>query len=286
MGKKKILIIGGCGYIGSRLLSFFDKKDFIIKILDIEMSGDPAKINNYKIDYNNLSIKNLSKYNYVIFLAAHSSVKSCNDDIYGAISNNIVNTKKLIDKIKKISKLNLIFASSAAIYNGSTKHATEDMKNFKPNQLYDISKYYIENYIKENIKRYYILRFSTVSGFSPNQNKNLIINKMHLDSIKEKKITIINPNTKKSILFIDDLCRAIISIIKTKKKNTFGIYNLSSLSLKISHIAKQISNFHKSKIILKKGTTHYSFFTSNKKFSKKYNFRFTKKISTIIESFY
>mgnify|MGYP006095591149 CR=1 FL=1 len=64
MGKKKILIIGGCGYIGSRLLSFFDKKDFIIKILDIEMSGDPAKINNYKIDYNNLSIENLSKYNF------------------------------------------------------------------------------------------------------------------------------------------------------------------------------------------------------------------------------
>lgn len=286
MNKKRVLIIGGCGYIGARLIKFFDKKDFIIKILDNEMSGDPTKINNYKIDFNNLSIKNLSKYNYAIFLAAHSSVKSCNDDIYGAITNNIVNTKNLIDKIKKISKLNLIFASSAAIYNGCSKHATEDMKNFKPNQLYDISKYYMENYIIKNLKKYYILRFSTVSGFSPNQNNNLILNKMHFDSINRKKITIINPSTKKSILFIDDLCRAIISIIKTKEKNTYGIYNLSSLSLKISQVAKEISNFHKSKIILKKGTTHYSFYTSNKKFSKKYNFEFTKNISTIIKSFY
>lgn len=286
MNKKKVLIIGGCGYIGARLIKFFDKKDFIIKILDNEMFGDPAGINNYKIDYNNLSIKNLSKYNYIIFLAAHSSVKSCNEDINGAITNNIVNTKKLIDKIKKISTLNFIFASSAAIYNGCNKHATESMKNFKPNQLYDISKYYIENYIIKNLKKYYILRFSTVSGFSPNQNNNLIINKMHRDSIKTKKITIINPSTKKSILFIDDLCRAILSIIKTKRKNTYGIYNLSSLSLKISRIAKEISNFHKSKIILKKGKTHYSFYTSNKKFSKKYNFKFTENISTIIKSFY
>ena len=54
--KKKILIIGGCGYIGSRLISFFDKKYFLVEILDNETYGDPIKINNYKSDFKNLSI--------------------------------------------------------------------------------------------------------------------------------------------------------------------------------------------------------------------------------------
>ena len=285
--KKKILIIGGCGYIGSRLISFFDKRNFHVKVLDCEMYGDPVGINNYKTDFKNITTNNLKKYDFIIFLAAHSSVKACNDDINGAIENNIINTKKLIDKIKKIKKINFIFASSAAIYNGSTKPAKEKTAiKFIPNQLYDITKFYLENYITENLKKYYILRFSTVSGYSPHQNDFLILNKMHLNSIKNKKITVINPNTRKSILFIDDLCGAIIQIIKSKKKNKFGIYNLSSLNSKIGMIARKIANFHKSKIIVKKGLTHYSFYTSNKKFTKIFKFKFTTSIKNILESFY
>ena len=284
--KKKILIIGGCGYIGSRLISFFDKKEFEVEILDCEMYGDPVGINNYKTDFKNLNIKNLKKYNYIIFLAAHSSVKACNLDIDGAIDNNIINTKKLIDKIKKIKNINFIFASSAAIYNGSKIPAKEKVKiKFIPNQLYDITKYYLENYITKHLKKYYILRFSTVSGYSPNQNDFLIVNKMHFDALENKKITVINPNSKKSLLFIDDLCRAIIKIIKSKRKNTFGTYNLSSLNEKIGMIAKKIAKYHASKIIVKKGKTHYSFYTSNKKFSKNFKFKFTNNIKNILESF-
>jgi UDP-glucose 4-epimerase len=283
--KKKILIVGGCGYIGSRLISFFDKEYFEIKVLDNQTNGDPLKINNYKIDYKNLTTGTLKKFDYIIFLAAHSSVKACNDDIIGAVENNIINTKKLIDKIKKIKKVNFIFASSAAIYNGINGLAKENLNiNFKPNQLYDVSKYYIENYITENLKKFYILRFSTVSGFSPNQNNDLIINKMYLDSMKKRKITVINPNTRKSVLFIDDLCKAVVKIIKTKKK--FGIYNLSSLNLKIIQIAKKIANTNKSKIVIKKGQTHYSFFTSNEKFSKNFKFKFISDFKLMIESFY
>ena len=38
-------------------------------------------------------------------------------------------------------------------------------------------------------------------------------------------------------------------------------------------------------VIYKKGESFYSFFTSNKKFSKSYNFKFTDNLSTIIDSF-
>ena len=157
---------------------------------------------------------------------------------------------------------------------------------FIPNQLYDITKFYLENYIIKNLKKFYILRFSTVSGYSPNQNDFLIINKMHLNSIENKKITVINQSTRKSILFIDDLCRAIVYIVKSKRRNNYGIYNLSSVNAKIGMIAKKVANFHKSKIIIEKGKTHYGFYTCNKKFSTNFNFKFTSSIKKILESFH
>jgi nucleoside-diphosphate-sugar epimerase len=108
---------------------------------------------------------------------------------------------------------------------------------------------------------------------------------MYFNSLENKKIIAVNPNLRKSILFIDDLCRALIKIIKTKQKK-YGVYNLSSFNIKIFQIAKNISKISKSKIILKKGLTQYSFCTCNKKFSKNFNFKFINDINPIIESFY
>ena len=66
------------------------------------------------------------------------------------------------------------------------------------------------------------MRFSTVSGYSPNQNDFLIVNKMHLKAIKNKKITVINPGARKSLLFIDDLC-SNYSDYKSNKKINLGL---------------------------------------------------------------
>ena len=49
------------------------------------------------------------------------------------------------------------------------------------------------------------------------------------------------------LLFIDDLCRAMIKIVEKKQQDKFGVYNLSSLNSKIGIIAKKIAKIHNSK---------------------------------------
>ena len=282
---KKTLIIGGCGYIGTRLCNYLNSQGYNIVSIDLIEKYKSKKIKNIKTNFKNLKVKYLKKFQYILILAAHSSVPMCNEDPTGAIENNIVNTKELLLKIKKARSIPLFF-STAAIYNGSNSPSTEDDKhfNYKPNQLYDITKYYIEKYIVKNFGKYFIFRLGTLSGFSPNIDKRLIINKMYYDSIDKKKITVVSKNSKKSLLFIDDFCKAIEAVINNKK-DFYGMYNLNSINLTVGEIANEISKLLNPKVIHKKGTSSYSFYTSNKKFRKKYNFHFTSKISEIVRSF-
>ena len=43
----KILIIGGCGYIGSKLNAYLDSKGYAVTSVDLEIFGNPG-VNNIK----------------------------------------------------------------------------------------------------------------------------------------------------------------------------------------------------------------------------------------------
>jgi len=283
--KINILIVGSEGYIGSRLCKYLIEKNISLETIDLENNLRLKNIRHTKDDFKNLKINYLKKFKYILVLASHSSIAMCNNDPIRAIENNILNTKELLHKINKTSAVP-IFVSTTAIYNGSNTPSEEDNSKFtyNPNQLYDISKYYIEKLLIRIFNKYFILRLGTVSGYSPNTDKRLIVNKMYYNSINEKKINIVSGKSKKSLLFIDDFCRAIESIIKSKKIR-YGMFNLNSINTTVEKVAKSISKINNTKIIYKKGINFYSFFTSNKKFSKYYNFKFSKKLSIIIKSF-
>ena len=95
---KKILIIGGNGYIGSYLKY---NLPYLVSTIDIGWFNNET---NVKIDYNSLDVSYLSDFDSIILLAGHSSVKMCEGDISSAFNNNVVNFIRLLEKIKKINK--------------------------------------------------------------------------------------------------------------------------------------------------------------------------------------
>ncbi len=281
--KKKInvLIIGGSGYVGSRLCEYLINKNKI-NITNIDLKLNLHKTITKKLNYNKLEIKFLKKFDYVIILAAHSSTNQCLDDKIGAIKNNITDLLDLLIKIKS-SKVVPIFISTTAVYNNLKKPGFESQKIKDKNllNLYDISKRFIEKYIEKNLIKYYILRLGTVSGRSPIQDKRLIINRMFFDSKKYNKIFTVSEKSRKSILFIGDFCKSIELILLTKKHN-YGIYNLNSINMTVKQIANKISNLKKVKIKKKLGKSGYSFFSSNQKFTKIFKMKFANDIKIIL----
>lgn len=274
----KILLVGGNGYIGSRLFEHLNNKNYDVTNLDLCWYG---KVFNETIidNFNNLTKENLSKYSHIILLAGFSSVGMCKD-LYETVTNNITYFNNLIKNLTE--KQVLIYASSCSVYGNGDKVLSEDDVLQTPLNNYDFSKQVIDYINNLSINKKCIgLRFGTVNGYSPHLRSDLVVNAMTLSSIEKKKIFVSNGNIKRSLLGINDLCNAIEKIIVTDQVKS-AVYNITSFSNTIHGIAKEIQSLNNCEVIVNNSlSTSYSFTVTNNKFESDFKFKFTDTIESI-----
>ena len=276
---KKILLIGGNGYLGCRIYEYLLNKKYDVTNLDLGWFGIvyPETIQK---DYRDLTKEELSKYTHIILLAGHSSVSMCGGELTSCFNNNVFNFTNLLDKID--DNQTLIYSSTLAVYGNNPKLVTEEDSIKKALNVYDYTKI-----ARENIANFYPnkkligLRFGSVSGFSPNFRNENLLNALTLSSINQQPLTISNGDAYRSVLGLNDLCCAIdkiieVDIIKNK------IYNLTSISDKIINFGYEVKRLTDSELIVNDSfKTDYSFNCSAELFEKDYNFKFGDTIESI-----
>jgi nucleoside-diphosphate-sugar epimerase len=281
---KKILIIGGCGYIGSKLFNYLQDNNYLVSSIDIELFGNP-NVKNNKENFKNISKETLSEYSDVILLAGHSSVKMCETNLIGCFRNNVQYVIDLIFKLSKNQKL--IYASSSSVYGNINRSlAHEDCEEYNAGSFYDLSKAEIDHYFKIIDKiQYYGLRFGTVNGSSPNLRTDIMINSMFSSAINNGFINVSNPSLKRPILDIRDLCKAVVKIIENGTFENRGIYNLASFNSSVETIARKVSESTGAIINTidedKKPSKTYDFAISCEKFIKSFDFQFDSSVESI-----
>ena len=225
---KKILIIGGCGYVGSALYKYLTK-NYAVDTLDLEWYGNFVNKDNIVRDFSTLNKEEIGEYSAVVLLAGHSSVKMCDRNMVSTMKNNVYNFVELFEKIGIYQTF--IYASSSSVY-GDTKEDIVDETHtyFEPNNFYDLSKYEIDAYASLENKTSFGLRFGTVNGSSPNLRNDIMINAMTYNGMKNKKVFCFNPEIHRPILGIKDLCRVIETIIEQGTYENRGIYNVASFN--------------------------------------------------------
>jgi nucleoside-diphosphate-sugar epimerase len=284
MMAKKILLIGGNGYIGSRLTHDL-QYTYEIQSIDICWFGKNLGFSDV-IDYNLLTKEYIKKFDVVVLLAGHSSVKMCQGEASSSWNNNVNNFINLTHKLDKDQTL--IYASSGSVY-GDTHTATNEDTDliFNPINNYDLTKYTLDTIAQSMIlKGYNIvgLRFGTVNGWSPNVREELMINSMTKHSIETGNININNKHIVRPILGIADISRAIDAIIK---KPIAGIYNLASFYDSVDRLSSQISSLLASKISIQPDINGaYDFIMDTAKFQRTFNFTFNETINTIVDELY
>jgi len=277
---KSILVIGGNGYIGSRLV--YDLQSmYHLDIVDTCWFGKNL-VDSFQEDYKNLTKEYLSKFDTIILLAGHSSVKMCNGTINSSWNNNVLNFINLVEKLDK--EQTLIYASSGSLYGVNDKIQTEDdVIKFKPINSYDLTKYSLDLNAHKFINQGYKiigLRFGTVNGWSPHIREELMINSMTKNSIEHNQLLVNNIQINRPILGISDLTRAIVSIVDNPKS---GIYNLASFCDNVDNISQTISNITGSKIKYTADTANnYDFNFSVYKFEQTYNFKFQDSTTSLV----
>ena len=124
----KILITGGCGFVGSNIAIYLKKKfsRLTIHSLDnLSRRGSSVNLNrikkqnikNYSYDISNYKkLKKLPKYNFIIDCCAEAAVEVSKTDIDRVFNTNLIGTFNLLKKCKKDNS-NLIFLSSSRVYS-------------------------------------------------------------------------------------------------------------------------------------------------------------------------
>lgn len=294
---KNILIIGGDGYIGSKLCQDMEEI-YNLSIVDNNLfETNKKKISKISCDYNLLEEDYLSKFTHIILLAGHSSVRMCDMYPNSIFNNNVRNFINLFEKIKE--NQTLIYASSASVYGNTNEKMISENKELKtPYNMYDLTKQMIDQYslLSNNKKRFFGLRFGTVNGYSPTLRDDVMINAMTNSAWKHNKIFLYNEETNRSILGTNDLSNAIQAIIESNNSSG-GIYNLSSFTKTSGEIAQIVSKktgCEIEKIAIdgdyklvgneKLVSSKYNFFISSDKFIKDFSFDFTDTAETIMDS--
>lgn len=279
---KKVLILGGNGYIGSRLREVLRKNHFV-KTNDIGWFNYDETSDNR--DYQKLSRKELAEFEVIIVLAGHSSVPSCLGALYSPWLNNVTNFTNLLDKLD-ISQL-VIYASSASVYGNSApgEQHKETNKIFVPVNNYDVTKYALDQQATiANLlgKKVIGLRFGTVNGYSANLRVDVMINSMYHSVQNGTGIQVMNPHISRAMLGIEDLCRAVERCIEQPVP---GIYNLSSFNATVGEIAQAVSRKLDAEIVDKGNTANaYDFALDTALFEQTYDFKFEETPDTILNS--
>ena len=255
---KRVLIIGGAGFLGFNLAKKFLNNKYQVDIIDNFQRGRKdkdfikfSKSNKLKILNINIFKFNKTKinknYDYIFNLAAIVGVKNVLNNPYSVLINNLENKKKAIEIAtyqKKLKKF--IFTSTSEVYAGSLenkllKFPTKEsniiaLHNFKnPRATYMISKIYGEIMCHNSGLPFLILRPHNIYG--PRMGTSHVIPELIIKFYKNAKnlIKINNPYHKRTFCYIDDAVSMIFKLT-TNNKTKFKTFNIGNQSPEITMI--------------------------------------------------
>ena len=282
----KILITGGCGFVGSNLAVFLKKNLKSVKIFSVDnlmRKGSDINckrlqklnIKNFKINIENFDLlKKLPKFNLIIDCCAEPAIEESTKNPDKVFNTNLVGTYNILKKCLS-DKANLIFLSSSRVYSIQAlrklvrgdflsktltlkKKINENFQTSSPISLYGFTKLSSENLIKEIFYstklKYIINRFGVISGpWQFGKQDQGFVSLWIAKHLLKKKLSYIGfggkGNQVRDIIHIEDVCEIILIQMK-KMKN---IYNQTF------NIGGGIKNM----ISLKSLTTKCQLLTSN-----------------------
>ncbi len=284
----KILITGGCGFVGSNLAIFLKKKLKNSKIFSLDnlfrkgskinqLRLKKNKIKNYRFDIINFKkIQNLKKFDLIIDCCAEPAIEASKKDPDRVFNTNLIGTFNILKKCAKDNS-KIIFLSSSRVYSIVTlkslikkinlikplklrKKINENFNTLDACSLYGYTKLSSEKMIKEfslseNIK-YLINRLSVIAGpWQFGKQDQGFISLWVAKHLSKRKLSYIGfggyGNQVRDVIHIDDVCQIILLQIKKFNKcynQTFNIGGGIKNSISLKQLTKKCERITKNKL--------------------------------------
>ena len=262
MVKKRIIVTGGLGFIGSNLIDLLIKKKFqVINIDKVTYSSNFYNVLEHKNNKNYKFIKcdlnsknklqkiiNIYKPICIFNLAAETHVDRSIDGPKNFIKSNILGVFNLLEVFKKYSKKNkktkLIHISTDEVYGDILNGRSNEQHPYKPSSPYAASKAASDHLVYSYVRTYKIPAIVTncSNNYGPKQHPEKLIPKLIYNILNNKPLPIYGKGTNsREWIYVKDHCEALIKVFLKGKIGEF--YNIGS--------NKNLNNLEVTKKLLK-----------------------------------
>jgi nucleoside-diphosphate-sugar epimerase len=239
MYNKRILIVGGAGYIGGYLTDYLSALNYSVTVYD-SLLYESRYLKKVPFIYGDICdttklLTLLPKYDIVIWLAAIVGDGACatNPSLSRLINEESV--KWLADHYQG----KIIFMSTCSVY-GINNDLIDETAEPHPLSVYAETKLGAEKYLLAQSKNCLIFRLGTLYGLSDEHSRirlDLVVNVLTQKATMGEKLTVYGGEQWRPLLHVQDVSTAIAFGIET---NSSGLYNLSEKNYKICESAEQV----------------------------------------------
>ena len=274
----KILITGGAGYVGSKLVPKLIEFGHEVTVLDLMIYGESVLDDNKKLkkvvgDIRDQSLleKIIPGHNAVIHLACISNDPSFELNPKLGKSINYDAFEPLVKISKKYGINRFIYASSSSVYGiKKEKNVTEDMKlepltdysKFKGDCEKILNSYKTDDFITTTI------RPSTVCGYARRQRLDLVVNILTNHAFHNREIKVFGGDQLRPNVHIDDMVDSYFVVLNASPKIINGeIFNVGYKNQTVNELAEDVKKIigEDVKIIKTESDDNRSYHVSNEK---------------------
>jgi nucleoside-diphosphate-sugar epimerase/CBS domain-containing protein len=223
---RRILIVGGAGYLGSVLSAKLLARGYAVRILDnflygrrsLESIRNSPSLEVIEGDLRNIHtcVSALDDVHAVILLAAIVGDPASKVRPRETIETNVIAAQALAAACKLQCINRFLYASTCSVY-GLGENLLDEEAELRPVSLYARTKIASEKTILAMGDEYFaptVLRMGTLYGWSSRMRFDLVVNTMTMNAFTERKIRVFGGKQWRPLLSVEDAAHAYVACIE------------------------------------------------------------------------
>ncbi len=249
-----VLITGGAGYVGSRLVPRLAEAGYNVRVLDLYLFGREAlagvrgssrleEIEGDLRDHDTVC-RAVAGADAVIHLACVSNDPSFELDPTLGKTINFDAFVPLVEASRIAGVKRFVYASSSSVYGISDQPSVDEDHELKPLTDYSRFKAMCEPLLLERGSSSFvpvIIRPATVCGYSPRQRLDLIVNILTNHAVHNRRIRVFGGSQLRPNIHIEDMVDAYQMLLEKPDEAVAGkVYNAGYENHPVSEIASMV----------------------------------------------